>query len=59
MILQAIHEIISIISGIVINMSTLMIDEYVSLLTFILICVVMIIVIRIIGGLIRHNGNSG
>lgn len=59
MILQAITQILSIVSGIVTNMGSLMLDEYVSLLTFVLVCVVIIIVIRIIGGLIRHNGNSG
>lgn len=58
MILQAISYIFQAISAMITNMNTLMIDEYVSLLSFVITCIVVIIVIRVIGGLIRHNGNS-
>lgn len=58
MILQAISYIFQAISVMITNMNTLMIDEYVSLLSFVITCIVVIIVIRVIGGLIRHNGNS-
>ena len=58
MILNAISMLFQAISSMISNLDALMLDEYVSLLSFVLTCIVVIIVIRIIGGLIRHNGNS-
>lgn len=59
MILQAIAQLFAAIGISATNLGTLMLDEYISYLDFMILMMSMSIVVWIVGGLIRHNGNSG
>lgn len=58
MILQAIAQLFAAIGISTTNLSALKFDEYVSYLDFIILMMSMSIVVWVVGGLIRHNGNS-
>lgn len=58
MILEVISYIVMSINNCLINMSSLMIDTYVSYMNIVTFVMIMTIILWIIRGLIRHNGNS-
>ena len=59
MILQVITYILGVIGLNVTNIDALLIDEYVSWLDMWIMYMTVAIIILIVSGVIRHNGNSG